>query len=180
MCSTFYTSSNLPDNNLDILSITVYRFNFIGCLQMYNKYISSISLSNKKPQLSTCMTRRKKKIVKCGFFSICIFCRNVFFFLFFFFFENQTCGQRKDKEKEVLTIKRWWTGLLWERLWDWNLSNCWKFAGKFRGREERERGDKKREREDNFSKPMRINRITDEKALKPAFMWERMSESWKL
>ena len=102
------------------------------------------------------------------------------FFFFFFFFENQTCGQRKDKEKEVLTIKRWWTGLLWERLWDWNLSNCWKFAGKFRGREERERGDKKREREDNFSKPMRINRITDEKALKPAFMWERMSESWKL
>ena len=27
------------------------------------------------------------------------------FFFFFFFFENQTCGQRKDKEKEVLTIK---------------------------------------------------------------------------
>ena len=173
MCSTFYTSSNLPDNNLDILSISLYRFNFIGCLQMYNStyYQSQYQIQNLNYQLVWQEGKSKLQNVASFQYAFLTQC--------FFFLEKQTCGQRKDKEKEVLTIKRWWTGLLWERLWDWNLSNCWKFAGKFRGREERER-EREREREDKFSKPMRINRITDEKALKPAFMWERMSESWKL
>ena len=144
MCSTFYTSSNLPDNNLDILSITVYRFNFIGCLQMYNKYISSISLSNKKPQLSTCMTRRKKKIVKCGFFSICIFCRNVFFFFFFWesnVWSKKRQGERSTNHKKMVNwfIMREIVGLESFQL----LKICRKVQGK---RRERERGQEERER----------------------------------
>lgn len=77
-------------------------------------------------------------------------------------------GERSTNHKKMVNwfIMREIVGLESFQL----LKICRKVQGKRR----------EREKDDNFSKPMRINRITDEKALKPAFMWERMSESWKL